>query len=518
MPPFVRRRNGDFEMKKKAHLLKALFVAAALTVTAAGTPVLAAEPEENKQEEPALPETTELEIQSNKIPGWPEGPKVVARAAILMDLDTGEILYAKGIDEKHAPASTTKIMTAMVALSKDIPPDTKITFTEEVWNIEPESTHIGIQPGEILTFNDSLYAILLGSANEVSSGVAEYIGGSVQAFVDEMNQTAKDLGCENTHFVNANGLHDDNHYTTARDLAIIAQAAFQNETFRGIIKTPYYIIPETNLANETRWINNHHQMILPNDNDYYEGCLGGKNGYTKKANNTLVTYAEKNDMRLVCVVLDDIGSHYPDTKALLDYGFDNFKKVRLSMNALNENTLDPLTAYLKEEGLLLVPLQNTDVIIPAQPSEELTSEAAFRDDRLEFNSYYGKTPILTSYYAASEEIQKRCRNIMELTSLQSEPETIKSPPITQDSAPTEENDDSLAGFRKEAIAVFRNLPNWKYGVVVFFFLCLIFYIIVLVVKIKRAIKRHKKKKRRKQLQKQQLKKLKEQEKKLRKKE
>ena len=128
---------------------------------------------------------------------------------------------------------------------------------------------------------ESLYAILLGSANEVSSGVAEYIGGTVQNFVDMMNEKAKELGCKNTHFVNANGLYDDNHYTTARDMALIAKAAFQNETFRNIVKTPYYIIPPTNITPEERWINNHHRM-LTEGGIHYEGCLGGKTGYTER--------------------------------------------------------------------------------------------------------------------------------------------------------------------------------------------------------------------------------------------
>lgn len=138
-------------------------------------------------------------------------------------------------------------MTAMLAIEK-VPLDTKITFTNEVNNIEPGSTHIGIKPGETLTMEESLYGILLGSANEVSSGVAEYIGGTVQAFVDMMNERAQELGCKNTHFVNANGLYDDNHYTTARDMALIAQAAFQNKTFQNIVKTPIILfLPQISL-------------------------------------------------------------------------------------------------------------------------------------------------------------------------------------------------------------------------------------------------------------------------------
>ena len=322
-------------MKKRGlPLFCALLTSVVLTVGNGTTIVMATEatPEASvvspeTPEEPPVPESYEWEIQSNNIPGWPEGPKVMAETAIVMDMDTEEILYAKGIDEKRAPASTTKILTAMLAIEK-VPFETQITFTDEVNNIEAGSTHIGIKPGETLTMKDCAYAILLASANEVSSGVAEYIGTTVPAFVDMMNQRAKELGCTNTHFVNANGLYDENHYTTARDLAIIAKAAFQNETFREVVKTPYYIVPKTNITDEERWLNNHHKMILQGS-EYYEGCLGGKTGYTEKAGNTLVTYAERNGRKLVCALLADVNvvAQYTDTKALLDYGFDSFQRL-----------------------------------------------------------------------------------------------------------------------------------------------------------------------------------------------
>lgn len=190
---------------KKKKSGAALVLAAALSFNMQTvTPLAASDVPETVQEntqtdtsaenqEPAMPESYEWEIQSNNIAGWPQGPKIIAETGILMDLDTGEILYAKGIDEKRAPASITKIMTAMLAIEK-VPLDTEITFTDEVNNIEPGSTHIGIKPGETLSMEESLYGILLGSANEVSSGVAEYIGGTVQAFVDMMNQRAQELG------------------------------------------------------------------------------------------------------------------------------------------------------------------------------------------------------------------------------------------------------------------------------------------------------------------------------------
>ncbi len=171
----------------------------------------------------APPDSYNWEVQSDTLPGWPTGPQVAAETAILMDAETGEILYAKGIDEKRYPASTTKIMTALIAIENSALTD-QVTFSAEAVNgIEPGSTHIGIKPGEILTMEQSLYAILLASANEVSSGVAEFVGGSIPDFVNMMNARAEKLGCKNTHFVNANGLHDPEHYTTARISPILPE-------------------------------------------------------------------------------------------------------------------------------------------------------------------------------------------------------------------------------------------------------------------------------------------------------
>lgn len=483
-------------MKKKGkkHLLKGLLMAAALAVSTAGTPVFAAETQNStpEQNEPVMPEFYELEIQSNSIPDWPQGPKVVAETAILMDLDTGEILYAKGIDEKRAPASTTKIMTAMLAIEK-VPLNTKITFTDEVYNIEKDSTHIGIKPGETLTMEESLYGILLGSANEVSSGVAEYIGGTVPAFVDMMNQRAKELGCENTHFVNANGLWHEDHYTTARDLAIISRAAFQNETFRNIIKTPYYIIPKTNITDEERWINNHHKMLTDGEN-HYDGCLGGKTGYTVKANSTLVTYAERNNMRFVCVVLNDIGSQYDDTRAILDYGFGSFQKVNLTVDALKREKSNPTISRLSEQGLLTVPLQSTLVEIPAKATQELTCKAALNENILEIQTYYGDTLISSTKMDASQEILDTV-NALNPVDKPTAPEPESSKSVRSPETALEEP--SLDSFRKEAVATFQGLPRWKYPAAAFLICSFIVYITALIVKIKRIAKKHRKKKRRK---------------------
>ena len=176
---------------------------------------------------------------------------------------------------------------------------------------------------------DCLYGMMLESANEVCVAVAEHISGSVDAFVELMNQKAASLGCTNTHFTNPNGLPDENHYTTAHDMALIAQAAYNNATFRKVSQTTTYCIGTTNKCGEKRWLSNHHKM-LP-DRDYtYEGCTGGKTGFTQAALNTLVTYAERNGRRLVCVSLRTNGRQiYTDTASLLDYGFNNFQNYSI---------------------------------------------------------------------------------------------------------------------------------------------------------------------------------------------
>ena len=170
-----------------------------------------------------------------------------------------------------------------------------------------------------------LYGIMLASANEVCNAVAEHIAGSTSEFANMMNQKAKSLGCLNSNFVNPHGLPDDNHYTSAYDMALIMREAMKNEDFRKIASSRTFQIPPTNLQEETRYIRNHHRFIL-NQDYLYEDCTGGKTGYTDKARFTLVSSAKRGDLELICVVLkvDTSGQQYVDSQKLLDFGFDNF--------------------------------------------------------------------------------------------------------------------------------------------------------------------------------------------------
>lgn len=267
-------------------------------------------------------------IESNSWKDWPQAVDIGASTGVVMDAETGTILFDKGMDDIRYPASITKIMTTLVALENSSL-DTPVVFTETgMADAYSGSSNILPQLGESFTMEQSLYMILLKSANDVSTQVAEVVGGSVQGFVDLMNQKAAELGCVNTHFNNASGLPDENHYTTAHDMALIAQAALKNEEFRKIVSTSDYTVPPTNLTAGSREYRNHHAMMHQEDTTwYYEGCLGGKTGYTDSALNTLVTYADRGGVNLISVVMhgESGPSVCEDTKTVLDYAYTNFK-------------------------------------------------------------------------------------------------------------------------------------------------------------------------------------------------
>ncbi|MFA9463463.1 MAG: D-alanyl-D-alanine carboxypeptidase family protein [Velocimicrobium sp.] len=283
---------------------------------------------------------------------WPKGPSIDADSAILMDLSTGLILYEKNSHKEEYPASITKIMTTLLAI-ENCSMGEIVTFSHNaIFGIESGSSHIGIDVGEKLTMEQCLYAIMLASANEVSWGVGEHIAGTIPAFADMMNKRAKELGCLNTHFVNANGLHDDDHYTSAYDMALISRAAMQYSTFRTITSTKRYTIPPTNKHENENIFLNHHQML--NGYKYpkyeYEYCIGGKTGYTTKAASTLVTFASKDGIELVSVVMRANGAaskenEYTDTTALFNFGFENYKKYELTNDTVVAEDSPLFTTY-----------------------------------------------------------------------------------------------------------------------------------------------------------------------------
>lgn len=275
-----------------------------------------------------------LPIQSNEIENWPQGPEIGAEGAILMEANTGTILYAKNIDEKLYPASTTKILTSLIAIENSSL-DEMVSFSyEAVFSIEKGSSNMGMDAGQSITMEQCLYGILVYSANEVCNAVGEHIAGSIDGYVDMMNQRAAELGCTNSHFVTTNGLHDENHYTTPRDLATIACAFFSNDTLSKMAGTNHYYIGPTDTQPDDidLWTHN----ALTAGTYQYDGYIGGKTGYTSNSRQTLVSCAERDGIKLVCVVMqEESPNQFLDTIALFDYGFNNFQKINISENETN---------------------------------------------------------------------------------------------------------------------------------------------------------------------------------------
>ena len=265
-------------------------------------------------------------VQAAEFPSsWPQAPEIAEETGILMEATTGQVLFDKEMDEIRYPASTTKIMTALLILENVKDLSQTVTFTDVITpDLAPGNSTINAQIGEQLTVEECLYGIMLASANEVCTQMAVYVAGSVENFVSMMNKRAAELGCENTHFVNANGLPDPNHYTTAHDLARILAEAIKNEDFCKISGSASYTIPPTNMTPYSRNLENSNALIKEGEY-HYEGVIAGKTGHTEAAKNTLVTAASRDGMTLVCVVLRSDGENrFIDTVSLFDYGFNNF--------------------------------------------------------------------------------------------------------------------------------------------------------------------------------------------------
>ena len=277
-----------------------------------------------------------MPVESNGWENWPQGPGTYGEAAIVMEVGTGAILYAKNIDDHHYPASITKVLTALVALENGQLTDT-VTFSHDrVAFLQPGDSSVGLKEGNIISLDQALHATLLASANEAAYAVGESVGINAgydyNWFLEQMNTRCKELGGENSNFVNTNGLHDPNHYTCARDMALIGRELFKYPEFFSIVQTLNYEISESETT-EQHVFQQKHKMLIPGNSNYYEYAIGGKTGYTSDALSTLITMADNGNLQLVCVVLRTHGANiYPDTRNLFDYAFANFQKISVEEN------------------------------------------------------------------------------------------------------------------------------------------------------------------------------------------
>ena len=276
--------------------------------------------------------------------------ELTAEEAVLMDADTGAVLFEKNAEEKGYPASITKVLTALVVLEHTSPDEQVIFSHDAVYNVDQGSSNAQIEAGDVLTVNDCLHALLLKSANEAANALAEHVAGSREAFAEMMNEKAKELGCTGSHFENPSGLFSEEQYTTAKDMGLIAIAAFHNEEFMKIEKDLRYTLSGLQRLPEGNILYMEHKMMLPESRFYDARVVAGKTGYTRDSGNTLLTLAKEGDRRLVTVVLKDKSPyHYIDTSALLNLGFQETEKQSLEDA---EGFLEKIRAELVEKGTL----------------------------------------------------------------------------------------------------------------------------------------------------------------------
>lgn len=322
-------------------------------------------------------------------------PQLYSGAAVLMDADTGQVLYGKNMTTKMYPASITKMMTLLLAMERGNPAD-EVTMTDEgVFTVPRGTTHIALTPGETLTLEQLEYAMMVESANDAANGIAIHLSGTIEQFAHEMTKRAAELGAENTNFTNANGLPDDRHYTCAYDMGLITREAMTRPEFSQLAGTRYYEIPPTNKQSETRRMNNRQYMFCLNDT--YPGAYAGKTGWTEDAGHTLITVAERGGVKLICVVLKAVGAvdaEFKDSTALLDYGFDNFKRINVPGSIVQEQEISLTDAQGEQISMLLRMDEDMPVLVPKD----------METDALEIRVNVPEQPDATSIQQASVEI------------------------------------------------------------------------------------------------------------------
>lgn len=304
---------------------------------------------------------------------WPTAPEITSEGAILMEAGTGAILYEKNSTESFLTASTTKLMTLLLALENSALGEVVTVSHDAVYSIPSDSSRIWVDEGEQLSMKESLYALMLPSANDMAYAIAEHIGGSIEGFAAMMNRRASELGCVNSLFVNPHGYDEGEHHSCPADLAKITQTLLKYPNFTQIAGSKNFKIAATNLCKEDRWIANTHLMIR--GSKAYDGVIAGKTGHTDLAGSNLVTVAKRGNLTLIAVLLkaDNDDTVYAETASLFDYGFDNFGTYNISGEVLNEKlTIPPLftseDAVQSISGDQIVTVEAGSIVLPNSSS------------------------------------------------------------------------------------------------------------------------------------------------------
>lgn len=333
-------------------------------------------------------------IDVTQAPGHPEAPEVDAPSAILIDAASGAVLYSKDSDEAYYPASITKIMTAMLVI-ENCSLDDSVTFSyRATHDLEEGSSGIARTEGEIMSVRDCLYALLVASANEVAQALAEHVGGSIEAFAEMMNKKASALGCTNTHFANPSGLNNPNHYTTCHDMALILREAMTLPDFVEIASTTEYLIPATNKHSEPLKIFMKHDLLRGEGKYKYAVC--GKTGYTSLAGFTLITAAQKDNMRLICVTMNcsSAKERAKSSTELFEFGFNNYTFYGVSEIDPSLASGGNSEAFLSSNVLSLSVSGEAGVVLPTSLGLPALTKEMVWDDAASENGRIGRVVYL----------------------------------------------------------------------------------------------------------------------------
>lgn len=359
---------------KKIRALLALFLCLAILMA---LPVMAADgtgtdvPEGSTQTEGGQERAgTDETEQASALPDY----QAKAKAALLIDLNTGRTIFEQNADGQVYPASLTKIMTCLLALENGNLSDI-VTITDNAYaDVSASGSTAGLQVGEQLTLENLLYCMMVESGNEAANAVAEHVGGTIEDFVQMMNERAYALGCTHTHFMNPHGLHDESHYTTARDLSLIVEAALKSENFRTITNTAEYTLPATNLSEE-RVLKTTNMLIFQNAGNryYYSKAIGIKTGYTTPAGRCVISSAKDNGMYLLGIICgaettvletgDIQMESFPECIRLFQYGFENFSYVSV-LSPLYPVAQVAVTNSAGAEAVAVAPKDDIQILLP----------------------------------------------------------------------------------------------------------------------------------------------------------
>ncbi|HJB08678.1 MAG TPA: D-alanyl-D-alanine carboxypeptidase [Candidatus Enterocloster faecavium] len=382
-------------------------------------------------------------------PDWPSDMGIMAEGGIVMDFNSGAVIFGQNIHQASPPASITKLLTALVVLENSSLDET-VTFSyDAINNVEAGSGNkLSLETGDQLSVEDCLYAMLLVSSNQAANALAEHVGGSREGFVEMMNQKIEELGCGESHFANPSGLNDEDQYVSPYDMALIAKAAFSNETLLTIDSAKTYTMPATINNPDGLTIQMEHRLLVtedPSSQFYCEGAVAGKTGYTSLAGNTLVTYAARDGQELIAVVLK--GSqpqYYLDSKTLLEFGFSNFQNWNIAENE---------TAYTTGQEPIAIgetQYEPSDLSLDADAQITLPNSAEFADADRELVTDLGEdrpmgAVALVQYSYNDREIgssylysAKALQAAMEESAAQEESEAQEQPQETQASTEPEE--------------------------------------------------------------------------------